>query len=100
MAQLAAHMPLAELVSPPKLMALHQVGAAPGLLSSGFQAAGLDHGPELHQGSVGDYCEPGIKAAPVRHSVYCYHYLLLDSSPTSYSKTLKWYGFLCTFILC
>lgn len=36
MAQLAAQMPVADLASPLKLVAVHQVGAAPGL-SSGLQ---------------------------------------------------------------
>lgn len=50
MAQLAAHMPVAELVSPPKL-----VGAA----------LGVGKGPELHQDYADDYLEPGTKAAPM-----------------------------------
>ena len=68
MAQLVAHMPVAELVSPPKLVAVHQVGATLGLLSSHLQPAGWErahwHGPELLQGYADDYCEPGLQAHP------------------------------------
>lgn len=49
MAQLAAHMPVAQLVSPQK-----RLGAATGREWECW------HGPELHQGYADDSCEPGL----------------------------------------